>query len=306
MDGDTIYVTNQPAIVAHAKNCQKQFPTIKNNIPKDTTRYKNTALDLSYIDNKLMSSQMGIGLSSNLAQIALSYSYTFPDKKYQNYVSILSVLAQIYIDSSKRAYDIDLNEETKRIQRDLNIKNNGYPIFFKPIQKYNNKRNGMGSLNISADKYNKSIRCPMNVLYNMNINPPLSNRLTPISMDKFFIPHPLEVPDIRGRKIEQLIEKYSFKLGRYQQTLNDDSLDDILLLRTDFDQLIQDIRQLHLGKKYQGLMSYLINRGFYITPKVKQRKKYMESKTHANRSVLVKTLYTLNPEQFLQCFIHNP
>lgn len=306
MDGDTIYVTNQSAIVAHAKNCQKQFPTIKNNIPKDTTRYKNTALDLSNIDNKLMSSQMGIGLSSNLAQIALSYSYTFPDKKYQDYVSILSVLAQIYIDSSKRAYDIDLNEETKRIQRDLNIKANGYPIFFKPIQKYNNKRNGMGSLNISADKYNESIQCPMNVLYNMNINPPLPNRLTPISMDKFFIPHPLEVPDIRGRKIEQLIEKYSFKLGRYQQTLNDDSLDDILLLRTDFDQLIQDIRQLHLGKKYQGLMSYLINRAFYITPKVKQRKKYMESKTHANRSVLVKTLYTLNPEQFLQCFIYNP
>ena len=306
MDGDSIYVTNQPQIVARAKQCQLKFPTIKNNIPKDTTQYKNTPLDLSNIDNKLMSSQMGIGLSSNLAQIALSYSYTFPDEKYQDYVCILSVLAQIYIDSSKRAYDIDLNEETKRIQRNLNIKTNGYPIFFKPIQKYNNKRNGMGNFNISANKYNELIRCPMNVLYNMNINSLLPNRLTPIPMDKFFIPHSLDIPDIRGRKIEQLIEKYSFKLGKYQQALNDDSTDEILLLRTDFDQLIQDIRQLHLGKKYQGLMSYLINRAFYITPKVKQRKKYMESKTHANRSILVKTLYSLNPEQFLQCFISSP
>ena len=129
---------------------------------------------------------MGIGLSSNLAQIALSYSYTFPDKKYQDYVSILSVLAQIYIDSSKRAYDIDLNEETKRIQRDLNIKANGYPIFFKPIQKYNNKRNGMGSLNISADKYNGSIRCPMNILYNMDINPTLADYVKPILMEHFY------------------------------------------------------------------------------------------------------------------------
>lgn len=303
MDGDTIYVTNQPAIVAHAKNCQIQFPTIKNNIPKDTTQYKNTALDLSYIDNKLMSSQMGIGLSSNLAQIALSYSYTFPDKKYQDYVSILSVLAQIYIDSSKRAYDIDLNEETKRIQRDLNIKNNGYPIFFKPIQKYNNKRNGMGSLNISADKYNESIRCPMNVLYNMNLYPEIDRSSPSIPMDKFFIQHSLEIPKIRSIRIERLIEKYSFKLGQFQQNSEDDSQDELLLLRNDFEQLINDLKQLNLGAKYLGLMSYLINRSLCITSKTKDGRNLTKSKTHNNRAILLKVLYTLNSEMFLKCFI---
>lgn len=303
MDGDTIYVTNQPAIVAHAKNCQIQFPTIKNNIPKDTTQYKNTALDLSYIDNKLMSSQMGIGLSSNLAQIALSYSYTFLDKKYQDYVSILSVLAQIYIDSSKRAYDIDLNEETKRIQRDLNIKNNGYPIFFKPIQKYNNKRNGMGSLNISANKYNESIRCPMNVLYNMNLYPEIDRSSPSIPMDKFFIQHPLEIPKIRSIRIERLIEKYSFKLGQFQQSSEDDSQDELLLLRNDFEQLINDLKQLNLGAKYLGLMSYLINRSLCITSKTKDGRNLTKSKTHNNRAILLKVLYTLNSEMFLKCFI---
>ena len=302
MDGDTIYVTNQPAIVSHARNCQLQFPTIKNNIPKDTTCYKNTALDLSNIDNKLMSSQMGIGLSSNLAQIALSYSYTFPDKKYQDYVSILSVLAQIYIDSSKRAYDIDLNEETKRIQRDLNIKANGYPIFFKPIQKYNNKRNGMGSLNISADKYNGSIRCPMNILYNMDINPTLADYVKPILMEHFFIKHYDNDTKYNNRKVEKLIEKYSFKLDQYNRKGDNDSQEDILLLRNDFDQLIADIREIKFGKKYIGLMSYLIDRAFVITQNIKNIGGAPTSKTHNNRAILLKVLYTLNPEQFLQCF----
>lgn len=302
MDGDTIYVTNQSQIVSHAKNCQIQFPTIKNNIPKDTTQYKNTSLDLSNIDNKLMSSQMGIGLSSNLAQIALSYSYTFPDKKYQDYVSILSVLAQIYIDSSKRAYDIDLNEETKRIQRDLNIKANGYPIFFKPIQKYNNKRNGMGNFNISADRYNESIRCPMNVLYNMNLNFRSPENIKTIPMDAFFIKHPLDMSDTKSRKIERLIEKYNIKLQTYQIDLFLDSKDEILLLRNDFDELIADIKQLHFGKKYQGLMSYLIDRAFLITGYAKGRSSLSNSKTHNNRVILMKTLYTVSPNEFLSCF----
>lgn len=302
MDGDSIYVTNQPQIVAHAKKCQIQFPTIKNNIPKDTTQYKNTPLDLSNIDNKLMSSQMGIGLSSNLAQIALSYSYTFPDKKYQDYVCILSVLAQIYIDSSKRAYDIDLNEETKRIQRNLNIKANGYPIFFKPIQKYNNKRNGMGSLNISADKYNESIRCPMNVLYNMDINPTLADYIKSLPMDHFFIKHYDGDTRYNNRKVEKLIEKYSFKLDQHNRKGENDSQEDILLLRNDFDQLIADIKEIKFGKKYIGLMSYLIDRAFVITQNIKNIGGAPISKTHNNRAILLKVLYTLNPEQFLQCF----
>ena len=298
-----ILVLNHPEKVSHARNCQTQFPTIKNNIPKDTTRYKNTALDLSNIDNKLMSSQMGIGLSSNLAQIAHSYSYTFPDKKYQDYVSILSVLAQIYIDSSKRAYDIDLNEETKRIQRDLNIKANGYPIFFKPIQKYNNKRNGMGNFNISADRYNESIRCPMNVLYNMELNTRMTEKTNIIPMDQFFIKHKLELSTTKSRKVEHMIEKYNLKIYNYQKNVPDDSKEEILLLQNDFDQLIADIKQLHIGKKYRGLMSYLLDRALLITGYAQGHRVLSNSKTNTNRAVLLKTLFTISPEDFLACFV---
>lgn len=76
------------------------------------------------MDNKFAKSQMGIGYSSNLAQLAMSYYWTelqkpYPDESrlkelYDNFV-ILSVLAQVLIDSCKREYEIDGNMEIKRI-----------------------------------------------------------------------------------------------------------------------------------------------------------------------------------------------
>jgi len=47
----------------------------------------------SDMDNNLAQAQRAIGESSNLAQIALTYTYNFSDKKYSDYVCILSVLA---------------------------------------------------------------------------------------------------------------------------------------------------------------------------------------------------------------------
>lgn len=93
MDSDSIYTTNQSDIVSHAKYCVKHYPTIVNNIPKEKNNYSSSLEDFAKIDNKLAASQMSIGSSSNLAQIALSYSYTFPNQKYKDYVCILSVLA---------------------------------------------------------------------------------------------------------------------------------------------------------------------------------------------------------------------
>ena len=93
MDSDSIYTTNQSDIVIHAKYCVQNYPTIVNNIPKEKNIYTSSLEDFAKVDNKLAASQSAIGTSSNLAALALSYSYSFPDKKYTNYVCILSVLA---------------------------------------------------------------------------------------------------------------------------------------------------------------------------------------------------------------------
>lgn len=93
MDSDSIYTTNQKEIVEHAKYCYETFPTIVNNIPKEKNNYNNTLLDFAVVDNKLAAANMAIGESSNLAQIALSYTYNFDDQVYRDAVCILSVLA---------------------------------------------------------------------------------------------------------------------------------------------------------------------------------------------------------------------
>lgn len=49
--------------------------------------------DFAYVDNLLSASQTDIGESSNLAQLAQTYSYSFSDKRYDDYVCALSVIA---------------------------------------------------------------------------------------------------------------------------------------------------------------------------------------------------------------------
>lgn len=74
-------------------NCYKNYHTIVNNIPKDQNVYTSTMDDFAAMDNMLASSQIDIGESSNLAQIAQTYAYNFKEQKYEDYVCILSVIA---------------------------------------------------------------------------------------------------------------------------------------------------------------------------------------------------------------------
>ena len=92
-DSDQIFTTNQTDIASYAKYCYINYPTIVNNIPKEKNHYDLSLYNHAVIDNKLAHAQLAIGESSNLAQLALTYSYTFEDKDYDDYVAILSVLA---------------------------------------------------------------------------------------------------------------------------------------------------------------------------------------------------------------------
>ena len=315
MDSDSIYTTNQKDIVAHAKYCVMHYPTIVNNIPKEKNNYSSSLEDFARIDNKLAASQMSIGSSSNLAQIALSYSYTFSNQKYKYYLCILSVLAYCSIDNFKRSFDIKINEEIDRIQRDMDIGINGYPVFWKAIKKKNDKRNGV-KLSELTDKqiqrrdamYNPEIICPMNSLYNMNINPRVSSNTSIYPIDKFLNSYDLDISKTKSKKVEELINKYSLRIFNYNKDneIDDtDNEDDYLLLDSDFDQLIKDIREITFTKKYLGLMSYLINRAFIPTSGLKHSGRPIKTNLHKNRPLLLKTLYELNPKQFLKCFSKN-
>lgn len=305
-DSDSLYVTNQEEIVKYAKYCYLNYPTIVNNIPKEKNSYDNTLLNFAKIDNNLSDAQEAIGTSSNLAQIDLTYTYNAitdeEKKKYEKYVCILSVLAQVAIDNAKRRFDIDLVKEIELIKKDMNIKENGFPAFWGIVKKDFNKK-----------RINKNLICPMNYIFDIQVDKYKSKEST-LPMSDFFVKFSINENEKRrkSRKVEELIQKYSLDLySKYQKPKDDGHIDDededgsYLLLRADFDDLIDDIRQIYISKNYLGLMSWLIDRAFIITSGAKTNKDRSLTTINNNKAILIKVLYKVNPTAFLQCFSGN-
>lgn len=126
-----------------------------------------------------------------------------------------------------------------------------------------------------------------------------------IPINDFLIMYPFNENKRKCKKVEELIEEYSLNLYNFETTsFNDLSAqrDESLLLRKDFDDLIESIRKIYISKGYTYLISYLINRSFIVTPGMKRNKTKLETKLDKNRSILMKVLYTVNRDAFLQCF----
>lgn len=290
-DSDQGYTTNHTAIVKHANYCSSRYPTIVNNIPKEKNIYNNTPIDFAKVDNKLAAAQLDIGESSNVAQIALSYSYNNFNDKAEDYITILATLAQVAIDSSKRTFDVDVHSEIQRIKQELNIRSIGYPAFFAGI------RPDLRS------KVNPNIVCPMNCVYKMKNKVVRTDNI--ISNAEFFISHKNTFDRKKSKKVEQLIEDYSLEV--YKVNSSDDSTStDYLLLRSDYEDLLDALRQITLSRNYIGLMSWLINRAIIITPNIQSNKGKIDTKLSKNRPLLLKILYDLSPNNFKKCFKNAP
>lgn len=298
-DSDSGYITNQTDIVSCAKKCYQQYPTIVNNIAMDKNMYSNSLLQFARVDNKLSHAQASIGTSSNIAQIAQTYMYNFNDQKYKDYVCILSVLAQISIDSAKRNFDVDVISELERIKNDMNIKDNNYPLFWKHIK---DKKAKIGDKKFNSEKINENLICPMNYLIELKFKNNRSGDST-LPMNYFYQKFELENDRRKCKRVEELIENYS--LDVYNYVKNDGDNNDYILLRSDFDDLIKDIQEIYISKTYIGLMSWLIDRAFLITCGVKRNKTTIDRKTNENKSLLLKILYDVNPQNVLKIFSKN-
>lgn len=290
MDSDSIYTTNQPQIVNHAKCCYINYPTIVNNIPKDSNIYDNTMDDFATLDNKLAASQSDIGESSNLAQLAQTYDCTFNEQIYKDYICVLSVLAQIAIDSAKRLFDVNVASEIRRIKKDMNVDKNKYPAFWKIIRR-----------DFKENNINYDLVCPMNYLYNLKLDQFRSNQST-IPIEYFFKKFELEKNRKTCKKVEEIIEMYINKFSSMYMSDNDDSY---FLLKMDFDNMINDITKVYVSKNYIGLFSWLIDRAFCISLAQKQNQYKLKSKIKKRRSILIKALYDINSANLLNCFSNN-
>lgn len=141
----------------------------------------------------------------------------------------------------------------------------------------------------------------MNNIYRLKMKEVRPNTST-LPISEFYVKH--EVPEsIRtARKIEKLIEKYSIDLLNYNTKDEEENRDEYILLRSDFDELIKDIRETGMGMKYSYIFSWLINRAFKIGSGVRQNANVLDSKIEKNKSLLLKTLYEVNKEALMSCF----
>lgn len=323
-DSDMVYVTNQKDIVACAQKFYKTYPTIENNVPKEKNIYDGKIKNFAKIDNNLASSQRAIGESSNVAALAGCYAQNSSNAVFEDCACILSVVAQIAIDNSKRRYDMSITDEIRRLKKlildnyllDENMvvynedgtvdKKCIYPLFWYQIKKKNDARNGSKSFDARklSDKINLRLKAPMNSVAQFKADRKIQNTKT-ISISEFFVQHKLGEANYKCKKVEALIEDYSLDLYKHE-TAGYNDLSDVrnteLLLRKDFDDLVNDIRQISLSSKYVGLISWLIDRSFTLSAGMKRNYEKYETKLDKNRSILFKVLYTVNRDAFLQCF----
>lgn len=195
-DSDFVLATNQPTMVKCAAYCYKHYHTIVNDLKESGVVYKSNKSEYARMDNTFSKSRIGIGYSSNLAQLAMTYYWSElqsdnPDPKRLDELSdnfvILSVLAQVIIDSCKRLYEIDGIKEIDRISKlpcmsmkkeviDKNgnkrMKKCDFPEFMKYTREIAVTKDGKElpqedieeSKNKLKGRINKDLICPMNWL----------------------------------------------------------------------------------------------------------------------------------------------
>lgn len=310
-DSDFFFVTNNDVMVQSAKIAYQKYPTIVNKLKESGLTYKNTLKEYARMDNKFAKSRIGIGESSNLAQLAMTYYWTEPTKElYDNFV-ILSVLAQVIIDGCKREYEVDALDEIKRIKRmecmnryreyvdeDGNTKTQkaDFPEFMRFTRTISYTKNGKelerSEIDKQVNKLNSRISsyyiCPMNALQIV------LNEIKPIS-SKNSIPTKEFIVKVSGKANQKQMDKIMNYAKELELLSKDDMSDDDILAYTQrFDEILKDLRKMKIKnpKTMNRLIEIALN-----TSNMGKSKVY----TRYTRNLL-NLLYRMDKDAFLQNF----
>lgn len=310
-DSDFFFVTNNDVMVKSAKIAYQKYPTIVNKLKESGLTYQNTMKEYARMDNKFAKSRIGIGESSNLAQLAMTYYWTEPTRElYDNFV-ILSVLAQVVIDGCKREYEVDALEEIKRIKKlpcmnkvkeyideDGNKKKQkvDFPEFMRWTRTISYTKNGKELERAEIDKQTNKLNdrissdyiCPMNALQIiLNEVKPISSKNT-IQTKEFII-------KISGKANQKQINKI-MGYAKELELLSKDNMtdDDIMIYTQRFDEILKDLQKMKINnpKTMNRLIEIALN-----TSKMGKSKVYARYTRN-----LLNLLYNMNKDAFLQNF----
>jgi len=326
-DSDFILATDNPVIVLNAKRCFLEYKTIVNDLKESGITYKNLKSDYAEMDNKFSKSRMGIGYSSNLAQLAITYYWTelakeHPNQQilkelYNNFV-ILSVLAQVVIDSCKREYEIDALQEIARISRlpsmvctkdfitatgDILTLKKDFPTFMKYTREIKYTKDGkeipfeqvQRSKNKIKQRINSDLTCPMNWLEECLDD--IKNNSTSISIpiNEFFIKLVGKPNNRQMQKFITIINKYDNYI-KHNRALSLDNLEEYLKVTEDFISQLNKIKITNVVT-----INRLIETAFGIDTGVGASKLTKGKNVKYTRKIL-NMLYKTNKTKFLDQF----
>lgn len=371
-DTDFLLCTTNDTIVKACKKAQ-EYPTIVNGFVLSPKTYNNTIEDLAKIDNGLQASQKAIGTSSNVAMLYLSqywnmfreheekhidyyldYNYLFMNNNTCEYledkqkeeelldnVCILSVLAQVSVDSSKRAYEVGkwlkdkkgnfiLDKETGKkiidpngLRNEIERLRNELPHKEKPTfwqytnsafkneeieKKLKNRINNWKSLNKKdKNKYIKEEKKRM-IAELVNYNCPFNNVLKEIDS---------KIKDADGRKpiedAEFLVSHGNRETQDRKQGKKIAELVEEFYNASKFIKITQDEEDEEENNKYYGMLykEYLdkINKltisldtmSLIIIRALDKDNKFLKSNSKI-KTKLLNILYKSNRDKFMKCF----
>jgi ribosome-binding protein aMBF1 (putative translation factor) len=332
-DSDFMLVTNQKTMVKCAKRCYREFFTIVNALKESGITYSNTKKDYAAMDNKFSKSRMGIGYSSNLAQLAMTYYWTELKKDnpnmyklkelYDNFI-ILSVLAQVIIDGCKREYEIDGNKEIDRISKLPSMKitkicgttKNGkdkkikydFPEFMKYTReiKYTKDGKELPQEEISEKKdklksrINPELICPMNWLEDWLDKIQNASTSETVDTSKFFIKMKGETNRRQMTKIMRVIEEYdsSIKEAKIKNTMNNDEFAEFL--KKENENVLNELSKIKIRNIVT--INRLIELALGISSETGASKKRTYNPEKYTRKIL-NLLYKVDKDRFLANFI---
>ena len=329
-DSDFNLVTNHPTIVKCAKKCYQDYPTIVNNLQESGMTYGNSKSDYSNMDNKFSGSQMGIGWSSNLAQLAMTYYWTelakeYPDENrlkelYDNFV-ILSVLAQVIIDGCKRVYEIDGEDEIKRISKlpcmsltkTIEVDDNkfktikcDFPEFMRYTREIPHTKDGkelpyeVVSKNKSKlrRRINPDLQCPMNWLEEWLDKIQNISSTNTVPTKEFFVKMHGKANDRQMSKVQRLAEYWDGYIKNYAMAKNDNNA---FFYMVDVSrEVVDEISKIRIGNIVT--INRLIELALGLSSEVGASHKRLYDPSKYTRKIL-NLLYKSNKDKFLTNFI---
>lgn len=314
-DSDFLMATNQPQMVEAARIAYRDFPTVVNDIPESGLTYKNEPHEYARMDSTMQQAQRAIGGSSDSAQLAQSYMWgkvannEFDDEYldlYHNTV-ILAVLAQCSIDSIKREYAVDPNDEIARIRSmDCMNRKKDYPLFMKYTHEIPVTKNGKERPyeDIKKDKkkidkrIDKSIVCPMNYLQSHLDKIQGAQRGDVADTSEFFVKIKGKANNRQMTKIRELIEEYDNFVRHYMMLYQEDKDTSITAIVEKTSEVLEALRKLKINAV---TMNRLIETCLGIMGKTRTDAQYNEAVKYIRKTFNL--MYHTDKNMFLQNFV---